>query len=114
METAEALKIIEALADGLDPHAGEVFPPDSPYQNPQTIRALFAAKSALERVRRTERRKKALPERAGQPWDEEESTLLLDEFEQGISVKELAIKHKRTQRAIISQLLKMGRNPSSA
>jgi hypothetical protein len=114
METAEALRIIGALADGVNPHTGEVFPPDSPYQNPQTIRAFFAAKSALERVQRIERRKKALPERAGQPWDEDESALLIKEFEQGISVKELAIKHKRTRRAIISQLLKMGRNPSSA
>ena len=114
METAEALRIIGALSDGLDPHTGEVFPPDSPYQNPQTIRALFTSKSALERVQRIERRKKALPERAGQPWDEDESVLLIKEFERGIPVKELARKHQRTVGAIKSQLLKSGRDPSSA
>ncbi len=114
METAEALRIIEALSDGLDPHTGEVFPPDSPYQNPQTVKALLAAKSALERAQRSEERRRALPKRAGQPWDEKENALLIKEFEQGIPVKELASKHKRTIWAIESRLIKSGRNPSSA
>ncbi len=114
METAEALRIIGALANGVNPHTGEVFLPDSPYQNPQTVKALLAAKSALERAQRSEERKRALPKRAGQRWDEKESALLSKEFEQGIPVKELAIKHKRTIGAIRSQLLKSGRAPSSA
>ncbi len=114
METAEALRIIEALADGVNPDTGEVFPPDNTYQNPQTVKALLAAKSALERAQRSEERRQALPERAGQRWDEEEGALLVQEFEQGISVKELASRHQRTVGAIKSQLLKMGRNPSSA
>ena len=114
METSEALRIIEALADGVNPDTGEVFGPESTYQNPQTAKALLAAKSALERVQRSEERRRTLPKRAGQPWDEQECLLLIKEFEQGIPVKELASKHQRTVGAIKSQLLKMGRNPSSA
>ncbi|WP_298768357.1 hypothetical protein [uncultured Shewanella sp.] len=36
------LKIIEALANGIDPLTGEVLPNESPYNHPDTIRALFA------------------------------------------------------------------------
>jgi len=111
METTEALKIVEALADGFDPLTGEIFPPDSPYQNPQTFKALSAAKSALEHLQRSEERRRALPERAGQRWNENESTLLIEEFEQGIHIKELASNHKRTVGAIKSQLLKSGKDP---
>ena len=33
MEDVEALKIIQALADGVNPQTGEIFSADSPYQN---------------------------------------------------------------------------------
>lgn len=36
-----SLEILQALADGVDPVSGEMFPPDSPYQQPEVIRALF-------------------------------------------------------------------------
>ena len=48
MEACEAVKIVQTLADGVDPHTGSVFPLNSPYQHPQTIRALFLAAKALE------------------------------------------------------------------
>ena len=80
METTEALKIIEALADGFDPLTGEIFPPDSPYQNPQTAKALLAAKSALERLQRNEERRRALPERAGKRWNEKENLAMMMKF----------------------------------
>ena len=35
MDDGEAVEIIKALADGVDPFTGEVFPPESPYQNVQ-------------------------------------------------------------------------------
>lgn len=37
------ISILESLADGIDPASGEVFPGDSPYQNPDIVRALFHA-----------------------------------------------------------------------
>ena len=60
MEAGKALEIIRALADGIDPHTGEVYPADSPYQSPEITRALFAAISALDGVERRERRKRTL------------------------------------------------------
>ncbi len=48
MEKFEASQILQGLADGIDPDTGEVFPDDSPYQRPKTIRALFVAIRAIE------------------------------------------------------------------
>lgn len=111
MKTVRALEIVGALADGVDPYTGEVYPAGSPFQNPETVRALYAAIAALEAAHKRERRKKALPRRAGQPWDDEESSLLMSRFEQGMGIKELARHHERTKGAIVSQLEKLGKNP---
>ena len=43
MQKAAALKILQQLADGIDPHTGQIFGADSPYQHPDTVRALFLA-----------------------------------------------------------------------
>lgn len=48
MDTRETLRILQLLADGVDPHSGEVFEDTSPYQHPQVVRALFHAVRALE------------------------------------------------------------------
>lgn len=47
MDYNTALKIIQTLSDDVDPVTGEVFPADSPYQNAQTVRALFTAIDAI-------------------------------------------------------------------
>jgi hypothetical protein len=36
-----SLQILEALAGGIDPISGEVFPSDSPYQQPEVIGLYF-------------------------------------------------------------------------
>ena len=48
MERDKALGILKALADGIDPATGEQFPAGSPYQYPDTVRALYQAVHALE------------------------------------------------------------------
>jgi|GEM_PF-788834 len=48
MEKAAAVKIIQQLADGIDPQTGKTFHADSPYQQPDTVRALFMALQALD------------------------------------------------------------------
>lgn len=48
MELTKTIQIIHALADGINPQTGEVFPDNSPYKHPETIRALFAALSTLD------------------------------------------------------------------
>ena len=65
MDDQKALSIVSALANGVNPLSGEVFPVDSPYQASDVVRALFAAARALERVmdrrRRPRRRRRMRP-----------------------------------------------------
>jgi hypothetical protein len=48
MEAERAVPILRALAEGVDPFTGEVVDDHSPLQNPECIRALFAAVEALQ------------------------------------------------------------------
>src|SRR5262245_14136784 len=50
MNTEQALRILNALANGIHPATGEKFGADSPYQHPDTVRALFEAMRAMEGV----------------------------------------------------------------
>lgn len=107
MREQDALEIIKALADGVDPISGKVFPADSPYQNAQITRALCAAATTLEKTVKIKNRK--LPERAGKPWDKEESDAMAMNFDKGMKIGELAKEHKRTHGAIVAQLAKLGK-----
>ena len=48
MDEGKALDIVMKHMDGLDPRAGNELPPESPYQHPDTIRALFMAVLVLK------------------------------------------------------------------
>lgn len=109
MEISEALQIIRFLADGVDPITGEVFPDDSPYQHHRVIRSLSVAVAALERAAERKERESHLPGKAGQPWTEDEDRLLIERFDAAISPKELARQHNRTEGAIQSRLVKLGK-----
>ncbi len=113
MQRLEALAILQKLADGIDPYSGKVLPEDSPYQHPKTVRALFSAIQALERVKESDTCKKAALARAGQSWDHTEDDELIGCFEDGMSIKELAQKHQRTTGAIESRLVKLGKIANS-
>jgi len=109
METDKSLEIIHALANGVDPHTGEEYSADSPYQHPQTVRALFMAVEALERSRerakKADDRQKRLPGNAGKAWETEEDQRLLTTFDGGKSIREIAEMHQRTESAILSRLI---------
>jgi len=49
MEIAKAISIIRSLSEGVDPYTGEQYPADSPYQMPDTVRALHMVVMALEK-----------------------------------------------------------------
>ena len=40
MDKQESIAILKQLADGTDPYTGETLPEQSPYNHPQTVRAL--------------------------------------------------------------------------
>lgn len=107
MDVIRSLYIVKCLADGVDPNTGEMFARDSPYQHPDTIRALYVAAQVLERSQ--QKREQHLPGNAGKPWDKAEDKLLCDRFDCGASIKELAQCHLRTLGAVKSRLEKLGK-----
>jgi hypothetical protein len=109
MDTNRVIEILNLLSDGIDPFTGEIFPKDSPYQHPDTVRALFKAIDALRKIQSRQLRQGSLPENAGKPWTEEEDNQLINNYDTGKSFKEISEKHKRTESAIKSRLLKLGK-----
>lgn len=109
MDIKRAIDIIRALADGVDPYTGEMFPAGSPYQNPETVRALYEATKGLEVLDSRRKRVQTLPQNAGKPWTKEEDQLLISRFESGAVIKDLSLKHGRTQGAIHARLIKLGK-----
>ncbi|MCX2576354.1 hypothetical protein [Pedobacter sandarakinus] len=93
------LEILQVLATGTDPVTGEVFPADSPYNQPEIIRALFFAVNQLEAL--------AQKGNQGLAWNEEEDVLLAERFGNGSKITELAKLHTRTYGAIKARLIKL-------
>ena len=112
MENAAALNIIQQLANGIDPHSGEVFRADSPYQHPDTVRALFIASRALEAQPAPKQRaagSENAPQNAGKPWSGDEDKALAAAFDAGKQIPELAVQHQRSRFAIETRLAKLGK-----
>lgn len=109
MDQAQALAVVRSLANGVDPESGEVFPPESAYQRPRVVRALYEAANALDRSTRTELRKAQLPKKTGEPWSEDEDRKLLAAFDAGRGLQELAASHERTVTGVRARLVKYGR-----
>lgn len=111
MDDNKALAIVSALANGVNPQTGEMFEVDSPYQAVDVIRALYVAVRALEMTARTKARasRGRMPANAGKPWTDQEDRELLDKFDAGRSVPELAQAHDRTIAGIQARLERHGR-----
>lgn len=119
MDVVKAHSIVSALANGVNPTTGEVFPSDSPYQSPAIIRALFIASrmmatnlalpaqpaKAVERARSP----RSAGSNVGKAWSPEDDQLLLEEFAAGRSPSELAKLLSRTLAGIEARLEKHGR-----
>ncbi|MCL1048858.1 hypothetical protein L2755_04340 [Shewanella abyssi] len=115
------LKIIEALANGINPLTGEALPEESPYNSPEIIRALFSTLEFIKypakkqpKVKKTLEQKQAenlengLPKNAGLPWTEEQKNNIAEQFKIGKLVSVLAVEFERTNGSINSELKKQG------
>lgn len=111
MDDNKALAIVSALANGVNPQTGEMFEVDSPYQAADVIRALYVAVRALEMTSRSKARssRARMPANAGKPWSEQEDRDLLERFDSGLSVAQLAQSHDRTLAGIQARLERHGR-----
>lgn len=88
--------ILRALATSTDPVTREIFPANSPYNQPQIIRALSFVINQPEAI--------AEKGNQGLPWGEEEDELLVERFNEGIKITQLAKLHSRTYGAIKARL----------
>jgi len=114
MEREQALKILNALANGVHPMTGEIFSADSPYQHPDTVRALFEAVRAMDGsspppAATPERKAAEMPANTFVRWTPDEEQRLAAAFDTGKTSAELAKAHNRSRAAIEARLLKLGK-----
>lgn len=109
MQLDAALPIVRALADGVNPVTGELYPDHSPYAEPRTLRALYSAVDLMQKEVDRERRRERLPANFGKPWTAEEDATLTAEFDSGLALGDIARKHLRTQSSIRLRLEKLGK-----
>lgn len=106
MDIQYAMQLLEGLADGMNPLTGEVLPVGDICNQPEIIRALHAVLMELEKHAKS---KRLLPENAGKPWTEDDEQKLCQMFDDGCSTKEISTVFKRTQGAISSRLVRLGK-----
>jgi hypothetical protein len=111
VDFATAKRIIEALADGVDPRTGEVLNPGSPIESAEVVRALHIACTAIDHEARKRERNSALPTNAGRPWNTEDDQVLGDLFDSGRPVADIAKTFQRTRGSIASRLVMLGKSP---
>jgi hypothetical protein len=109
MQLDAALPIVRALADGVNPVTGELYPETSPYAEPRTLRALFSAVDLMQKEVDREKRRERLPANFGKPWNEAEDRTVVAEFDGGLTLIDIARRHARTQSSIRLRLEKLGK-----
>jgi len=126
MEREQTLRILNALANGVHPATGEKFAADSPYQHPDTVRALFEAMRFVEgagagatpttpAAAASPARKPPPPQTgSGSRWSPEEEQRLAAAFDAGRTVDELARAHGRSRAGIEARLVRLGKLDASA
>ncbi len=115
MEHEQALAILKALAEGVDPATGARFAADTPWQRADTVRALHRAVAALEAAAPAAPAEAKRPAssrgNAGKPWSKEEDEKLVAGFDAGQTVEALAAAHERSRFAIEARLARFGKVP---
>lgn len=114
MELRESRDIVKTLAQGIHPITGEAFPPESPYNEPKVVRALFAilefAKKPSKSIeeRRRENLELGRPVNAGLPWSVDDRSRVADDFKGGKAIEELGDALGRSRGAIHAELVRQG------
>jgi hypothetical protein len=101
MDLATVKRIIEALADGVDPRT----------ESAEVLRALHVAAAAIEQEIRKRERDSALPPNASRPWNIDDDNTLGDLFDSGRPVEDIAKTLQRTRGSVASRLVMLGKVP---
>ena len=124
-----SIEILKQQMNRIDQDTGEILEINSFYDNIALSGALFQliefAKETLPKKPRLKHGRKARlrlagkthsryerplrPDMAGRPWSDEESKSLVEQFDKGIRILELAIRHQRSKGAIRAQLKRLGK-----
>jgi hypothetical protein len=106
MEFEEAIRIIRSLSNALDPETQQPLSADAVCRKPVCVKALNRAVGALiaEQKREQER-----PVGAGKYWSGAEDAKLCEELRTGSNFREIAKLHNRTEVAIVTRLMKLGK-----
>ena len=88
---------------GMNPITGEDLDEEHPFRDVALLRGFRAALSSLKKER-AQRGDDPAMSRSGQGWNEEEADDLLDEYDSGLSIPEIAQKHRRGCLAIMIKL----------
>jgi catalase (peroxidase I) len=108
MQEQRARQILQALVQGVDPFNGEDLPAGTVLQQADVLRALLAGVAALEQLAARASRRAQLPQNIGRSWSADEQSTLVDAFQSGEPIADIAVRHGRTVRAIEARLEKLG------
>jgi hypothetical protein len=105
MEIQEALKIMRALANGVNPQTGEALETNSVCRQAETVKALNRALAALVQL---EQREGTRLGDAGKTWTRTEDAQVCEEVQRGIDFYEIAKTHNRTVGSLVARLGEAG------
>ena len=105
MEIDRAKELLTILADGINPITGELLPDEDSCNQVEIVRALHSVIMELDNKNKSQTKK--YRENSGKPWTEEGEKQLIDEYHEGLKVKDMAKSHGRSNGAITSRLVKL-------
>lgn len=108
MQAQRARQILQSLVQGIDPFNGEDLPAGTVLQQADVLRALLAGVAAMEQLAARASRRSQMPQNIGRTWSATEQSALVDAFQAGEALEEIAERHGRTLRAIEARLEKLG------
>lgn len=88
---------------GMNPITGEDLHEEHPFRDPALLRAFRAALSSLKRER-AQRGEEPAMSRSGKNWSDEEVEEQLEDYDSGLSIPEIAQKHRRGCLAIMIKI----------
>jgi len=106
MDNIEAIKLMRALAGGLDPESSQPLEATSLCRRPQVVKALNRALGALIQLEQRERDK---PTNAGRYWSRAEDAQICEEVRKGVDFHQIAKTHNRSVGSIVARLVKLGK-----
>ena len=107
MELKQAKKILDLLADGINPTTGEPLEEYDSCNQVEVVRALHIVLRHCNAP--NENTKKAPAENAGKPWTSEDDEILCRMFDTGCSTQDMCNHFQRSRGGIAARLVRFGK-----